>query len=100
MQLGRHPGGEDRAEGAGVLEEGRHQHEQRREPEKRLEALLDRDAGEEVDHAREREDRQRLEHDATQDRERSGPEPTTAAPTPIATHAIAMTGVSRWMPRR
>ena len=48
---------------------GGHEHEQRREREERLEPLLDREPGEHVDRAREHEDRERLDHDAAQDRQ-------------------------------
>ena len=69
VQLGRDPGGEDRAERAGVLEERRYEHEERREREERLESLLDGQPGHEVDHSREHEHRERLEHDTAQDRQ-------------------------------
>ena len=63
-----HARAEDAPERAGVLEERRHEHQQRRVHEERLEALLDGEARDHVDGAGEDEDGQRLARDASQDR--------------------------------
>ena len=60
---------EDAAERAGVLEERRHEHQQRGVHEERLEALLDGEAGDDVDGAGEHQHRERLARDAAQDRQ-------------------------------
>ena len=67
VQTSRDARREDAAERAGVLEERRQEHEQGREHEERLGALLDRDSGEHVDEARDHEHGSRLDHDAAQD---------------------------------
>ena len=91
---------EDAAERAGVLEERRHQHEQRGVHEERLEALLDREAGDDVDRAREHEHGQRLARDAAQDRL-----PATGGWRPARRHAAiahstATIGVTHASPTR
>ena len=100
VQLGGNPSAEDPAERAGVLEERRDEHEERRVHEERLEALLDREPGDDVDRAREHEHREptrgRCGAGAAAGRARS----RRAPPRPTTAHRRATIGVTHARPTR